>query len=363
MATDKVSENKKLDEAFELLHAGKALKSDGKNWDAADKFVQARDILQDLAKEQPTSNDEEKQISELYKNQAREYLHQSRTCLIEAMKAEKERDEELLGKDDSSNLPHFSTLSDEEAETRIRTFYSLFSRRVDQKVSETEETPDKDAADDVIDKQFSLEERLAELNKSLPSGFKTSDERMDDINRGLNKLGISLYDQKPMFWRLQDQVPKSEEDQVKEIMEQAKDEVEFEKKFGTGETATTGVTSKKQEEDDSEGSDNDDEDDEDEEGDELLDDEALSIKKIRKKVINAQVKLAELVALLDEAKAAKGKEDEERDLGNDDDSLDSGDGQHGGATAYLTLGKKKLKGAKRDMQRALTEWTENLSSL
>ena len=54
-------------------------------------------------------------------NMAIEYLHQSRQCLIEAMKLEKESDE---SKKDNETPILFTTLSDDEVEKRNRIFYA-----------------------------------------------------------------------------------------------------------------------------------------------------------------------------------------------------------------------------------------------
>jgi hypothetical protein len=161
--------DKNLAKVFELLHEGKELQSNGDLWNAANTFVQARAMLQALSNEQPKTTEEEQQIAKLYEQQAREYLHTSRQCLIEAMKLEKEKDET-----EEPETPFFSTLSNEQAETRIRTFYSLFSGGV-KIMQDTEDNQPKESS---IDQQWTLEERLMELNASLPSGFKTSEERM-----------------------------------------------------------------------------------------------------------------------------------------------------------------------------------------
>lgn len=328
-----------LEKAFELLHKGKEAHSKGDCWDAADKFVQAREILKTLAEGQPKTTEEEQQIAQLYESKTKEYLHTSRQCLIDAMKQEKEQDE----KEDAT--PFFSLLTDEQAEQRIRIFYSLFSKRLENTI------PDESAA---VDQQWNIEERLMELNASLPKGFKTSDERMTDINRGLNRLGLSLYDQKEPFARLQEQIPKGEEEQVADIIAQAQDEVATERKFSSNALPANVPVIQDDDDDDDE---DDDEDDDDEEGDLELDDDQLAIKKIRKKVVKAQVKLAELIALLDEAKATKKREDEEKDLHGDDSEEEASEK---GADEVLRSGKKKLKSARKDLEKALTEWTESL---
>jgi hypothetical protein len=178
-----------------------------------------------------------------------------------------------------------------------------------------------------------------------------------DINRGLNRLGLSLYEQKAPFSRLIDEVPKSEEEQVEDILAQAKEEVSFEGKFGGAHAAAKGNANDNDNDDDDDDDDEDDEDDEDANLD--LDDEQLAIKMIRRKVVKAQVGLAELVALLDEAKSAREQEVEEEGL-NDDDDDSAEDIDEKGATAYLGLGKKKLVRARKALNKAVNLWAESL---
>ena len=160
-ATEKESKDK-LEKVFALIKDGKSLK-EADLWGAANKFAEARSLLELLATEQPRSTEEEKQIATLYERQAWEYLQESRQCLIEAMAVEKEQDE----KEETTT---FSNLTDDESSARLNTFSSLFSRKVE---TEPEEI--------TMENQISLEERLRNLNASLPSGFKTSEEYMTDL--------------------------------------------------------------------------------------------------------------------------------------------------------------------------------------
>jgi hypothetical protein len=203
-----------------------------------------------------------------------------------------------------------------------------------------------------MENQMSLEERLRNLNESLPSGFKTSEERMNDLNRGLNRLGLSMYEQKTPFSRfIEDSIPKDEDDQVVEIMAQAKDEVHFENAMA--QNSTTGMVKKSNEDD----SISDVDDDSDSDGDELLDDEQLAMKKVRKRVVKAQTKLAELVALIDEAEALRAneeKKEEEAALTVNDDSSD--DISKPESEAHFASAKKKLRAARKDLKKATQEW-------
>jgi hypothetical protein len=327
-----------IEDALALLKQGKQLEKEHKYWEATDKFIQGRNILQSLANHQSRVTQEERQIVSLYEEKSLEYLRQSRKTLLDAMTLEMEPN----GK--SSDF--YENLTDEEAQLRIRLFYTLFSKKVDV------EEPDKNVAD----QQWAIEERLQELNASLPSGFKTDNERMDSINRGLNRLGLSLYSQKKPFERFQEALPKDEDEQIEDIMAQAKDEVAFEKKFGGGTSAPAKTSNA--DADDFEDNDDDDEDEEEDTDEDLkLDDDQLVIKHIRQRVVKAQTKLAELVALLDEAKTAKDEEEKavERYDDGSDDSIEKPS-----SDTFLESGKKKLRGAQRDLKKAMEEWNEAL---
>lgn len=382
-----------VEKAFGLLQNAKALEAKTEYWKAAELYVQAHQLLQALsdqasreavaaaaiAKESSSGDDdnkkllgEQQQIAHLYREKAEEYWSQSRQCLIRAMQEEKKNDEKEKDnalQTSSSNTATTTTtpltcnrIDDAQAKSRNQTFTVLFSRPVEEtegliatsapNVSSNNAKDESSSSTNVIDQQWTIEERLQELNKSLPSGFKTDDERMQDINRGLNKLGLSLYTQKQPFARFQDEMlpPKSEEEQMEEIMAQAQDEVALAKSIGGGGAAATIATVEDNEDDD----DLFDDDDEyaSEKGDELLEDDQLAIKTIRKKVVKAQIKIAELVALLDEAKLATDREHANAD---DDSSLEGN-----GAATFLAPGKKKLKSAQRDLRKAMEEWKDAL---
>jgi len=324
-----------IDNALELLKQGKEFEKEHMYWQAADKFIQGREILQQLSQKQQRVTEEDKRIASLYEEKAKEYLRSSRKVLVEAMQREMEPDEK--------GEEFYANLADDEAELRIRTFYTLFSKKVHIK------EPEQDAEG----QQWSIEERLQELNASLPSGFKTDEERMDSINRGLNRLGLSLYSQKKPFERFEDILPKSEDEQIEEITAQATDQVAFEKQFG-GATATTDTGTPGGAQDDSDDGDDSD-DDMDKEEDLKLDDDQLAVKHVRHRVVNAQTKLAELVALLDEAKSAMEEEEQGVERYDSDDDVEKPSGE-----AYLASGKKKLRSAQRNLKKAMEEWNEAL---
>jgi hypothetical protein len=238
-----------LEEAFSLIQQGKDFIQVDAHWDAAEAFDQAREILKQLAdatdkndnNDDHNQEEEKNKIAALYQSQSREYLHRARESLLAAMNDESESDQAPVesgtgtgggGGGEELEDPVYLTLSDEDAEKRLRIFARLFSRELQLSVATV---PTKENADDddnnssinnekpVLEQQSSLEERLMQLNASLPSGFKTSTERMQDINRGLGRLGLSLYsaaDEKPSL-----ALAKSESDQVDDIIQQAKDEL------------------------------------------------------------------------------------------------------------------------------------------
>jgi hypothetical protein len=321
---------------------------------------------------------------------------------------------------------HFcTTLDDDQAQTRNATFTKLFSRfvmvppipeyttttlssstaqlKLDGPINTTTATTTSTTSSSVLDQQWSIEERLHELNKSLPSGFKTTEERMSDINIGLNKLGLSLYTPKEPFSRFNNpdsnnngsfRLPKSEEEQMEEIMAQVADEAAIEAAAAAN-SATIGSVRK---DDNDSQSDPFSDDDDDDDGDDelLLEDDQLAIKAIRKRVVRAQGRIAELVALLDHARDAKDRVDQllEEDgvtprpqqqhptitqrTGNNhkrvDDAGDGDDDDDDDSEArealnesvskadvafFLGSGKRKLKSANRNLRRAMKEWEES----
>jgi len=101
--------------------------------------------------------------------------------------------------------------------------------------------------DEIDDRQQSIESRLAKLDSSLlpkvpppfvsgsrSSGGSNNQNRLEEIRRGLGRLGVSLPDNKGGE---SDLIPEtmSAEDQIKLIIQQAKDEVRVEKGLHVGE--------------------------------------------------------------------------------------------------------------------------------
>lgn len=359
--------------------------------------------------------EELRSIAALFSSKAADYWKQSRHSLIRAMEQERNRDETQkttgsgggagVGSEAGTNKTTAclcESLDDDEARARNRSFSVLFSRPVHDAAAEAEnpkppipgtgsnsseeagapvprapiapaapgcETGSDDRPHRQLADEDDLEARLRTLNKSLPSGFKSTDERVSDLHEGMNKLGMSAYTQKKSpFANFDDELPKSEDEQIDEIMAMARDEAMLEtthhaaeSEKGTRQRTTAGNDS-----DDDDGFDPSDEDSLDSEGDELLDDNQLAMKTIQKQVARARAKLAELGALLDEARTKRAKEDmdEEEAVFENDCEDDSGDDsshrdiQKHDVAFLMIKGKRKLKGARRDMKKALAEWDE-----
>jgi hypothetical protein len=304
-----------LEEAFSLIQQGKDSVEVDAHWDAAEVFDKASQILQQLAEAEETNvkkdENETKKIVALYQSQSREYFHRARDSLLTAMKEENESDQVLVKEGDTDagaavgevEDPVYLTLSDEDAEKRLRIFASLFSREMLLSVGDAVATEVVgDEGKPVLEQQSSLEDRLMQLNASLPSGFKTSNERMQDINRGLNRLGMSLYsaaDAKPAL-----EIEKSEIDQVADIIQQAKDEMAMQPAADSTSQPVSGVSDVSAGIIDEDAlllmNDEEEDDDDDSDGDDIKNEmDVEDVTAIREKVVEAQAKLAEIIALLD----------------------------------------------------------------
>ena len=375
-------------------------------------------------------------IAKLYASKADEYWKQSRCCLIKAMEQEKTRDDEQEEEDvgidaeiemeaeaEGNREPSIqisppgcacALLDDDQARARNRSFSVLFSRPVATVVAAAEaqqpsaqlqempegdlqqpENEDENGTNDntatnnanavAIADEVDLEARLRSLNQSLPTGFKTVDERMSDVHSGLGKLGMSsVYTQPNSAQRLfEDELPKSEDEQIDEILAQAQDEAMMDtmnRNVGGGDdggddaigqksAAVAAGKSSKYDDDDSSFGDEDDDESESGEEDLLLDNDQLGMKTIHKKVVKAQVKLAELLKLVDQARSKRAKEDQDEedeiyknnrddDINGDSDEDSFREVQKHDVAFLMMTSKKKLKSAQRDLKKALAEWDD-----
>lgn len=357
----------KVEATFALLEAAKKLESESRYWPATEKYIQAQQFLALLAQEKRAEADAldqnsselegTQQIATLYTSKADEYWKQSRKCLIQAMEEEKKLDEQ----DDPPNIRDL--LDDDQAKARNASFAALFSRVIVQE-------PPCTAPQQTVANAGDLESRLRALNQSLPSGFKTVDERLSDVHKGMGKLGMSsIYTEpKKSYTVFDDELEKSEDEQIEEIMAQAKDEVmvhNMNKETGCdGPETRAAVAAMRNTDEDDDSSFG---DSSDSEGDELLDNDQLGMKLIHKKIVKAQAKIAELVTLLEKARSKRAKEDAEEQediyknngLDAESDDEDSFREVQKHDVAFLMMGgKKKLKSAQRDLKKALAEWEE-----
>lgn len=233
---------------------------------------------------------EKRKVVSLFRAQSLEYLYKSRHCLLEALRFENDQDRsrtlEVARSGTGSLDPLFTMISSEDINKRNETFRRLFSgcmeasvvgnqANAEQSVGESEQieeiktgntsgtlsssmkesTPansnkssdESSTSTDQIDgRQQSLESRLAKLDSSLlpntPPPFEsgsrscsgpTNKNRLDEIQRGLGRLGVSLPDGTSKRDLLPDN--SSAEDQVKLIINHAKDELHVERGMNMGE--------------------------------------------------------------------------------------------------------------------------------
>jgi len=281
------------DDPFALIEKGNAFEAANNHWGSADMYSQASMCLRiraDNFSSQLTEdaanakNQERRKIISLYRAQSLEYLYKARHCFIEAVKFENDQDRNRMLEVAMSGKgrldPLCSMISSEESERRRCIFQTLFSGQDDVKAKEayddagdkreeylkdeaeipvqndTNERTIKPAEDNIDNLQESMEARLAKLNSSLEnnenipkapppfisgsrSGGSSSDQsRLDNLQRGLKGLGVTLPDN----CSNKDFIPDnnlSDEDQVKLIIQQARDEVMIEK--GTDDDNEDGI--------------------------------------------------------------------------------------------------------------------------
>ena len=239
---------------FELIERGNAFFSASDHWRSADCYSRASTCLRDRADTLSTQikngdhdqsvESEKRKVVSLFRAQSLEYLYKARQCLLKAMQFENDQDRSRmldvarLGK--GSLDPLAGTISSQDGEDRNLTFRRLFSRCTNMMEVGIQTNADDGVDVDQINtspidahKQL-LESRLAKLDSSLlpnisppvifgsQSGTKN---RMEEIHRGLGRLGVSLPDSSKREL-LPDTL--STENQMKLIINQARDEVRVE---------------------------------------------------------------------------------------------------------------------------------------
>lgn len=389
-------ENELLEKAFELIAQGKSLKTEGDFWGAAESFLESRELLEMLASESPTESEEEIRIAKLYQAQCYEYFHRSRVSLIQAMEAEHQKDlaeggtatdNAMTGDNDNEsatttptsnrkspiNRNYFcQSLSDEEANKRIRLFSVLFAKETIEiktlpiAVLASEEgtreiaSPEAESVavaavggggggeskdDSGLEALSSLEDRLSQLNASLPKGIKTPKERLQDINQGMKRLGMSVYNEgnNSTTNPLKVEPTKSMSQQVEDIIGQAKDEVAM----GLVAPDDDGVSAASSHADDVIS--DDDYFSGDDGADSILSDEVpelQNVAKIQDQVAQAQAKLAELTAVLQTLPSPEDQEEAEIQR----------EGKEDAPPFENVYAKKMLTDAKASVGKALKLW-------
>lgn len=338
-----IMEKDRLEEAFRFIGEGNELDGKGEHWQAAQLFANVMKSLFQLASEIKPKNKEEEKIEELYQAQCRGYLHRARKSLVDALSKEDATDQSEKNAD-----PKFITMSEQEASNRVQLFSMLFSKDLDIKAEGGE-------VKDVDHQQSSIEDRLRSLNASLPPALKSDTERMKEINRSLKGLGVNVYSHTD---HKQDIVtPISKEDEIANIIAQAKDEARFETSKENGMVSSDDeIVSSDEEENLSDESD-----------DETLSDESYQEKPrlrnkkvIRNVLVNAQVKLARLLAMFNSG--AKHSETSNKELENSDKmgAEEEEDGICDDNIKQVDFepeqGRKLLLKARKDMDKALAAW-------
>ena len=213
---------------------------DSSYWEAAYNFSLASSVL--ASKAQQTDENaslKEQKIAALYQDKSHEYLQEARKVLLQAIQHEVKQDQLLLdkipsrldivkllaGESDDLNLdtnqefmPFMKGITEEEITMRRELFQTIFigtDTAVEQNKQQSHE-----------EKELSLQERLAMLDASIPRP-KTDQDRINDLTFSLNKLGVYVPDHSTTKKSIDDFADVSEEDQLKQIMNMARDEAQL----------------------------------------------------------------------------------------------------------------------------------------
>ncbi len=207
-----------IEDVFALIRSGNASHEAHDHWKAATTYNQVQRQLQQLTSD-------EKDIQKLYHAQCVEYLGKARKSLIEALQVDTKNDTQ----DETQPSRLLESFDEASISERLHLFGSLFAGPVSESMATTTKTETTEQ---------SLEARLMNLNNQLPSSLKTEQERIRDLNRGLRRLGLAGIDdgtsKKTPFgpnsaFNIDVQPPKSEDEQVEDIINMANDEVKLER--------------------------------------------------------------------------------------------------------------------------------------
>lgn len=194
-------------------------------WSAAENYAQAVQVLVQL--EPPSDSPDANNILRLYHQQATYYLQEARKQVIRALGQDVKGDEDAATDASPAGPPRsiaqlsqlLQHLPEEERSQRTRLFSQLFTGST---VGVEEGTPD------LREQEDQLAARLEQLNQSFPKSLQSEAEKVRELNRGLRRMGLATVEDgastKPA---LPLSLPKSEFDQINDIIAQAKDEAEL----------------------------------------------------------------------------------------------------------------------------------------
>ncbi|GFH44540.1 predicted protein [Chaetoceros tenuissimus] len=226
-----------IEKAHKLLDKKNEEKDTESYWEAAYNFSLASSVLASKAQIDENASLKEQKIAALYQDKSHEYLQEARKVLLQAIEQELNRDQLLLdeipsrldsvkllaGESDDLNLdtnqefmPFMRGISEEEITIRRELFQTLF---IGTDASLEHEQVKQQSHEE---KELSLQERLAMLDASIPRP-KTDQDRINDLTSSLNKLGVYVPDHSNEN-SMDDYADVSEEDQLKQIMNMARDE-------------------------------------------------------------------------------------------------------------------------------------------
>jgi hypothetical protein len=334
----------RVEQALDLISKGNQLEAEKDHWQAAHCFGNAMSILFQLAVEITPQTDEEERIAELYQDQCRVYLHRARKALIEALSNEDSADAAEVEGD-----PKFITLNNEEAKQRVQLFSTLFSKELELGLEDLN-LPQVEV---LTEQQSSLEARLNSLNSSLIPRLKTEEERMDDINRGLRGLGMNVYSHADQP-KVSLDIPVSTEDQIADIIAQAKDEARLD--AVDGKQAVVGADDDDVILTDDEESISADDEEEIDLGQQPFLPQLLNKKAIQKYVVNAQVKLAQLLTLLNAESIVPTKNAHDDDSQDDNDADAKEDELADKISLDLSQAHSLLLKANKNLSKAVSAW-------
>lgn len=246
--------NHKDEDPFDLIHKGNAFASSSSHWSAADAYSRASlalrhraDALLQSCINTATSSTKELEVQKimaLYNTQSTEYFYKARHSLLQAMSFENEQDRNSTHE---KTDPTCSFIGIDEAERRRRLFDRLFvmqhnavySTKPDGNMNMPAIAPIENECanvNSIIDIPAAPSSSLPTIDDTLSqekstlndNQCNTSEQRLDEIRNGLQRLGVSLQHNEHES-RTSVHKELSSEDQVKLIIQQATDEVQVER--------------------------------------------------------------------------------------------------------------------------------------